>query len=77
MSRIIVELRGVTKIYPGAVPVKALDNVNMKIEAGEFVAIMGSSGSGKTTLLNMIGCMDRPTSGEVIIDGVNTRNPSE
>jgi len=77
MSRIIVELRGVTKIYPGVVPVKALDNVNMKIEAGEFVAIMGSSGSGKTTLLNMIGCMDRPTSGEVIIDGVNTRNPSE
>jgi len=51
--------------------VKALDGVNLEVSGGEFIAIMGPSGSGKTTLLNIIGALDRPTSGDVTIDGVN------
>ena len=54
--------------------VKALDNVSFSIEKGEFVLIVGSSGSGKSTLLNMIGLLDRPTNGKVLIDGIDTTN---
>ena len=54
--------------------VKALDNVSFSIEKGEFVLIVGSSGSGKSTLLNMIGLLDRPTTGKVFIDGIDTTN---
>jgi lipoprotein-releasing system ATP-binding protein len=54
--------------------VKALDNVSFSIEKGEFVLIVGSSGSGKSTLLNMIGLLDRPTNGKVLIDGTDTTN---
>ncbi|MBI3254982.1 MAG: ABC transporter ATP-binding protein [Nitrosarchaeum sp.] len=54
--------------------VKALDNVSFSIEKGEFVLIVGSSGSGKSTLLNMIGLLDRPTTGKVFIDGTDTAN---
>ncbi len=54
--------------------VKALDNVSFSIEKGEFVLIVGSSGSGKSTLLNMIGLLDRPTTGKVFIDGTDTTN---
>ncbi|MBC8520501.1 MAG: ABC transporter ATP-binding protein [Candidatus Syntrophoarchaeum sp.] len=64
----VVELVEVTKVYElprGSI--KALDNVTASIEAGEFISVMGPSGSGKTTLLNIIGCLDVPTSGEVII----------
>ena len=50
--------------------VKAIDNVNISIEKGEFVAIVGKSGSGKSTLLHMLGGLDNPTSGDVIIDGI-------
>lgn len=76
----LIQINKVTKIYDGtAVPVKALNEVNLKIEAGEFTAIVGPSGSGKTTLLNIVGGLDVPTSGNVIIDNVDisTYKPDE
>lgn len=70
---VIVEARGVTKVYgAGPLSVRALDGVDLVIERGDFIAIVGPSGSGKTTLLNVIGALDKPTSGEVYLDGVNT-----
>lgn len=64
----IIELKGVTKIYKmDKVLVPALRGINLKIRKGEFVSIMGPSGSGKTTLMNLIGCLDRPTEGEIYI----------
>ena len=66
----VLEVRELTKIYgKGDTGVTALDRVSFKVEKGEFVAIIGASGSGKSTLMNLIGGIDRPTSGSVIIDG--------
>ena len=66
----LIDLNNVSKIYDGtAVPVKAVDEVNLKIEEGEFTAIVGPSGSGKTTLLNLIGGLDQPTAGKIFVDG--------
>ena len=65
----LLELRDVSMVYNGKV--RALDGINFSVEKGEWVAIMGPSGSGKTTLMNIIGCMDKATSGEVILDGIN------
>lgn len=66
----LVELKNVSKIYGlGSARVRALDGVTLNIQKGEFMSIMGPSGSGKTTLLNVIGCLDKPTSGEVKIGG--------
>lgn len=66
---IVVETRELTRVYGERTPVKALDGVNLKIRRGEVVAIVGPSGSGKSTLLHLIGALDRPTSGEVIVNG--------
>ena len=73
MSDIVLELQNVSRIFgEGDTQVKALDNVSFSIRRGEFVLIVGSSGSGKSTLLNMIGLLDKPTSGKVILDGKET-----
>ncbi|MDR1622286.1 MAG: ABC transporter ATP-binding protein [Synergistaceae bacterium] len=65
----ILELKDVSMIYGAGGQVKALQNINLTVVQGEWLAIMGPSGSGKTTMMNIIGCMDRPTSGAVILDG--------
>lgn len=71
----IVELNDVTKTYMlGKTEVKALKGISFSIEKGDFVAIAGPSGAGKSTILNIIGCIDIPTTGVVLIDGENTSN---
>lgn len=70
MTDALVEMRNIRRIYAtGEVEVRALDGVNLEIHEGEFVAVMGPSGSGKSTLMNVLGCLDRPTSGEYILAG--------
>ena len=72
MTTPVIELTGIEKIYDtGAVRVHALRNVNLEIQHGEFVAIMGTSGSGKSTLMNILGCLDRPTAGRYLLEGVD------
>jgi len=71
-DKIIIETHSLTKIYKtGKIEFKALNNVSLKIKEGDFIALMGPSGSGKTTLMNIIGCIDRPTSGEIFLEGQN------
>ena len=65
----IIQTNNLHKTYEGVVPVHAVNGVDLSIEAGEFTAIVGPSGSGKTTLLNIIGGLDRPTSGQVVVNG--------
>ena len=74
----IIELKGVSKIYKtGEKEYKALDNINLNITKGEFVVILGPSGAGKSTLLNIIGGMDKVTSGKIIVDGEDISNYSD
>lgn len=67
-----LELRDVSKLYPGSPPVKALDGVSVRISEGEMVAVVGPSGSGKSTLLHIMGTLDIPTTGVVLIEGVDS-----
>ena len=69
----LLELKNVYKIYGD---LHALDDVSLKIDVGEWVAIMGPSGSGKSAVMNIIGCMDKPTKGEVLLDGVDISKES-
>ncbi|MDE6633848.1 MAG: ABC transporter ATP-binding protein, partial [Bacteroidaceae bacterium] len=72
--KVVIELQNVRReFHVGCEVVKALRGVSFKIYEGEFVTIMGTSGSGKSTLLNQLGCLDTPTSGEFILDGVSIR----
>lgn len=73
----IIRLNDINKTYPGAVPLHVLKDINLEIEHGEFVSIMGASGSGKSTLLNIIGILDNYDSGEYILDGTLIKDLSE
>ncbi|MFC4950510.1 ABC transporter ATP-binding protein [Pseudonocardia sp. GCM10023141] len=79
MTRPVIELQAVSKIYGTSVAggedtiVRAVDGVDLTVERGDFVAVMGASGSGKSTLMNIIGCLDTPTRGRYLLDGVDTR----
>lgn len=73
----IIDLKDINKTYPGAVPLHVLKDINLSIDRGELVSIMGASGSGKSTLLNIIGILDTYDSGEYYLDGVEIRNLSE
>lgn len=74
----LLEIKNLTKIYgKGENQVVALDNVSFTVEQGEFIAIVGASGSGKSTLLHLIGGVDKPTSGEVYVNGINVYKQSE
>ena len=80
----MIQLKNVTKSYParaeenngGRSLIKALDDISLSIAPGEWVAMMGPSGSGKSTMVNLIGCLDRPTSGEIWLDGQNVASLS-
>jgi putative ABC transport system ATP-binding protein len=72
MSKPVLQIENLSKTFTlGKRDINALSNLNLTVNAGEFVAIMGPSGSGKTTLLNVIGCIDKPTSGQVLLDGID------
>lgn len=78
MSDSVLELKNINKIYgEGETKVNALIDVSFSVKKGEFLLIVGSSGSGKSTLLNMIGLLDGPTSGQVLIDGINATRLSD
>jgi len=78
MSKPVLQLEKLGKTYMlGKRPVPALTNLNLTVNQGEFIAIMGPSGSGKTTLLNVIGCIDKPTSGRIVLDGEDVTDMPE
>jgi putative ABC transport system ATP-binding protein len=78
MPRPVIELRAVSKIYgSGDTIVRAVDRVDLVVERGDYVAVMGASGSGKSTLMNIIGCLDGPTTGRYLLDGVDVRRLDE
>ena len=73
----LVKTQGLTKVFNPGRKVRALRGIDLEIKKGDFVSSRGPSGSGKTTLLNIIGCLDPPTNGEVIIDGVDISKMNE
>lgn len=74
----IIDAHNVSKVYnPGTIPVYAVNNVHLHLERGEFTALVGPSGSGKTTLLNLLGGLDKPDEGEVLINGTNITGLSD
>ncbi len=73
----IIELKNLTKIYKNGIEFRALDNANLKIKKGDFVAIVGPSGSGKSTLMHLIGLLDTPSSGTLLIDGNDVTKMSD
>ena len=78
MSDLALKTEKVERVYKlGGRKVLALSDVNLEIKKGDFVSIMGPSGSGKTTLLNVLGCLDKPTNGKVLLDGVDITNVPE
>src|SRR4030043_1718016 len=78
MSKPVLQIENLSKTYMlGKRPVKALTDLNLQVNQGEFVAIMGPSGSGKTTLLNVIGCIDKATTGQVLLDGIDVSQMAE
>ena len=77
MANTILDIQHLKREFKmGSETVRALKGISFSVEAGEFVTIMGSSGSGKTTLLNIVGCLDQPTEGDYLLDGVNVRHLS-
>jgi putative ABC transport system ATP-binding protein len=76
-GRPVLELRGVSKRYPGPPPLVVLHQVDLTVRAGEMLAIVGPSGSGKSTLLHLMGTLDRPTTGTVLVDGVEVSGLSD
>jgi putative ABC transport system ATP-binding protein len=77
MTSAVLELTNVTREFPGEPPIRALDDISLRIETGELAAVVGPSGSGKSTLLNIMGTLDRPTSGSVSIEGCNAAELSD
>jgi putative ABC transport system ATP-binding protein len=78
MSELVLKIEDVSKIYKlGKRNVHALSKLNLQVKKGDFVAIMGPSGSGKTTLLNVLGCLDKPTNGKVILDSIDVASLAE
>ena len=78
MSEIMLEAENIDKVYKlGGNELRALSDVNLQVKRGDFISIMGPSGSGKTTLLNILGCLDRPTKGKVVLDGVDVTKVPE
>ena len=71
MEQALIQARDLTRVYQkdGTMGVEALKGVSLDIQRGEFVALVGASGSGKSTLMNLLGCLDQPTSGSVVLDG--------
>lgn len=78
MNNVIIEIKNLRKdFHIGEVTVHALRGIDLIIQEGEFVAIMGASGSGKSTMLNILGCLDKPTSGDYLLDGTNVKSISK